>query len=132
MKTGTKVPIRLDTPTMTHLYLHIGSNKAGSTAIQTFARNNEAKLERNGILYPVIGRNGQGAHHPLCFSFIDPRTTKDARYHPRSDAEGIIQEVVGSTVTYSRALISSEALFWTDGLNRGAIEQGRMGRVTTL
>jgi len=108
---------------MTDLYLHIGSNKAGSTAIQTFARNNEVLLKRNDILYPPIGRNGQGAHHPLCFSFIDPQTTADTRYHPRPDAKAIMDEVVKSAASHSRVLISSEALFWTGGLNASAIER---------
>jgi hypothetical protein len=38
------------------LYLHIGTNKAGSSAIQAFLAGNEAALQKLGYLYPKTGR----------------------------------------------------------------------------
>jgi hypothetical protein len=38
------------------LYLHIGSNKAGSTSLQVFAATNRDRLAKQGIVYPIAGR----------------------------------------------------------------------------
>ena len=38
------------------LFLHIGTNKAGSSAIQEFLAGNEAALKKLGYLYPQTGR----------------------------------------------------------------------------
>lgn len=38
-----------------HLYLHIGTNKTGSTSIQYYLRDNKSLLETNGYYYPMEG-----------------------------------------------------------------------------
>ena len=47
------------------LFLHIGMNKAGSSAIQRTLAANEALLRGAGLLYPRAGRARSGAHHLL-------------------------------------------------------------------
>lgn len=47
------------------LYLHIGINKAGSSAIQRTLAAHEKTLRSEGLLYPLAGRSGSGAHHLL-------------------------------------------------------------------
>ncbi|MCY4045421.1 MAG: hypothetical protein OXE99_10100 [Cellvibrionales bacterium] len=48
------------------LYLHVGPQKTGTTAIQVFFRENK----QHQIYYPVTGRWLDGAHHKLVFSQI--------------------------------------------------------------
>lgn len=43
-------------PYMKTIYLHIGTHKTGTTAIQMFATRNASELERRGYFYPQIGR----------------------------------------------------------------------------
>ena len=43
--------------------LHIGTNKTGTTAIQTFLFKNRKKLAEKGINYPNIGIHGYGHHN---------------------------------------------------------------------
>ncbi|MEP3638112.1 MAG: hypothetical protein ABJN14_12740 [Paracoccaceae bacterium] len=47
---------------MGQLFIHIGSQKTGSTSIQTFLRNNPEKLAAQGINYVSAGR-GPSAHN---------------------------------------------------------------------
>ena len=47
---------------MGKLFIHIGSQKTGSTSIQTFLRNNPEKLAAQGINYVTAGR-GPSAHN---------------------------------------------------------------------
>ena len=46
------------------LYIHIGLRKTGSTSIQRFCAANASLLNRNGVVYPEIGRDGAN-HHKL-------------------------------------------------------------------
>jgi hypothetical protein len=56
-------------------FLHIGTHKTGSTALQTFLSSNEQCLERNGILIPQGGRpwRGSGQHNLAWELSGDPR-----------------------------------------------------------
>ena len=51
------------------LYLHIGSHKTGTTAIQHFAAQNRDHLAKQGLLYPPVGPKGAPArrNHMLVF-----------------------------------------------------------------
>lgn len=46
------------------IIVHVGMAKAGSSLLQHFLARNVDKLEREGVLFPDIGRQGV-AHHPL-------------------------------------------------------------------
>ena len=45
-------------------YLHIGTTKTGTTAIQEFLSSNRRRLKKRGILYPELGISNR-AHHLL-------------------------------------------------------------------
>ena len=49
---------------MSHLVLHIGTHKTGTTAIQNVFWRNSAELESNGVIYPRLHRRHSG-HHGL-------------------------------------------------------------------
>ena len=50
---------------MRRCYLHIGTPKTGSTAIQYSIHENAAVLLEQGLLVPTVGCGPQGGHHPL-------------------------------------------------------------------
>jgi len=49
------------------IYLHIGMNKTGTTAIQSFLYDNKKKLAGNGVLYPDTGLIGS-THYSISAS----------------------------------------------------------------
>jgi hypothetical protein len=59
------------------VYLHIGMNKTGTSALQRFFAQNQVRLAENGVLYPVSGRAGD-AHYCLsrALGFGDRRDGK--------------------------------------------------------
>jgi hypothetical protein len=54
---------------MPFCYLHAGTHKTGTTALQRMLGANEALLERSGILVPQTGRLAAdfGSHHPIAW-----------------------------------------------------------------
>lgn len=54
------------------LYLHIGTHKTGSTALQVFLTQNRQSLLKNGILYPEVGcpKFSQYGQHQLAWLFF--------------------------------------------------------------
>lgn len=52
------------------LFLHIGAHKTGTTALQTFFKDNQRVLEENGLVYPNSGLLDIG-HHALVQCLID-------------------------------------------------------------
>ncbi len=44
-------------------FLHIGTGKTGTTAIQSFCVENRKELERSGVYYPSLGIRGVGHHY---------------------------------------------------------------------
>lgn len=60
---------------MVTLYIHIGTPKTGSTAIQNFLQQNEGELKKNGILHPHIEAEGMGEE------FVSFRNGRFLAYH---------------------------------------------------
>lgn len=50
--------------TQATVYLHIGMNKTGTSALQRFFVKNQVRLAEHGVLYPVSGRIGD-AHYQI-------------------------------------------------------------------
>lgn len=60
---------------MKRIFLHIGTHKTGTTAIQKFLSNAEEKLREDSILYPKSGRpdvehGAQYGHHLLAWAIL--------------------------------------------------------------
>lgn len=53
-------------------YLHIGTEKTGTTTIQTFLSSNRLLLQKYGYIFPkTIGSNGsQWSFTFLCYNYI--------------------------------------------------------------
>ncbi len=52
---------------MAQLYLHIGTHKTGSTAIQDFMYTHRAEFAERGLVYPDLAMQGSG-HHPFAWA----------------------------------------------------------------
>lgn len=61
---------------MPTVYLHVGPHKTGSTYLQDQFASQTRSLERQGILYPFIGRKGWTGHHDLAWFFAERRLRK--------------------------------------------------------
>lgn len=93
----------------TTIYLHIGMNKTGSSAIQRFFSTNRQLLAHRGVLYPRAGCVG-GAHYGLsdALGFIQKRDGASGRHIENLDemAESIFVEINSSKP--SEVFLSSE------------------------
>ena len=92
-----------DQMTVDTLYIHIGTHKAGSTALQAFIQINRTRFARNGILIPSSGFEPEDGHHSnLVWS--------DLRADLFTPDHGTLADLVDELGSSSqpRALISSE------------------------
>lgn len=91
------------------LFLHIGTNKTGTSAIQRFCNENREKLKSHGVLYPIAGCSGE-AHYSLSHAL--GFALRRAEYLEREAAEtASIAKALAHEVAASRArtvLISCE------------------------
>lgn len=98
---GAKSTKQLDT-----LWLHIGMDKTGTSAIQHFMQINRSRvLNRTGIWYPSAGQWEDHGHHPFAFSIWDM-----CGYDPTT-----LPQLMKSATTEKRRartiLLSSECFF---------------------
>lgn len=99
---------------MPKIFLHIGANKTGTTAIQHFLHVNAGTLRRRGILYPETGRGDPGAgemlHYNLAAS-LGYRAGGRSSNPARKDAATLKSELLDemATVKCDRVVISSES-----------------------
>lgn len=86
------------------IFIHIGSNKTGTSAIQAFLHRNPEYLESINAIYPLAGRDNQAGHHPfaLCMS---KQKIKDTISDIKQEAQDLGRE---------RIILSSEAFHTVD------------------
>ena len=92
------------------LYIHIGTVKTGTSAIQRFLDANRNALQKRGIVYPI--NKDHFAHHRLSWSLrtkIRPKLWNwpEDLGTPEEEWEYVLGQLTGSC-----GLISSEDLFW--------------------
>src|SRR6185312_16148290 len=88
------------------LYLHIGTHKTGTSALQTFLTRRSPGLEKRGLHYVQAGLGDAHAHHALSWS-LRGQYLGDASVWDEARAE-IARYSARPTV------ISSEAFWYTD------------------
>jgi hypothetical protein len=95
------------------LYLHIGTHKTGSSALQRFFKLNDKLLSKHGILYPVTFREAGGRHgnfsRSLDFDWPPENSKKFADY-----IDDLKKEIKG----HKKIVISDEALWLEENLDR--------------
>lgn len=106
---------------MATVYLHIGTPKTGTTAIQNFLSDNNEVLNQYGICYPDLGfrysqigilRNA----HFLLPAHVD-ENGKKSRTQPGKDYEPGLDMIADLAKTYDKIIISDEAI-WRGSFNR--------------
>jgi hypothetical protein len=101
------------------LYLHIGSPKTGSTALQYFFAHNQERLRHEGICYPRYKRN-PSIHNHLYFSNLvvkaGAKRHREASARDRSLARrriiAYMQKVINEAGSCHSILISCEEMFF--------------------
>lgn len=89
-----------------NLYIHIGTGKTGTTAIQDFLLDNDEILKESyNLKYMATGRYGS-SHHPTCLNSFGPVRTDDAYSKVKNNLEQIVSEASKENV--DNFLISSE------------------------
>ena len=88
---------------MTTIYLHIGTHKTGTTALQNFLFRNREELLSKGFLYPKSARpGGSRGHHNLAWS-----VKKAKRYDPLAGSWKEIQKEI-NRLSPDNVVLSSE------------------------
>ena len=53
------------------LFLHVGMDKTGTSAVQLFLHNRRTELlEQTGVLFPMTGKWSDHSHHPFAFTTL--------------------------------------------------------------
>lgn len=103
---------------MPRLYLHIGSHKTGTTAIQSFARTNQDELRQQGLWYPdysPISDRKADAHHDLSHAIAG-----DSKYYDLPTLEELVHYWFKTASKTGDDILLSAEPFWrhiidTDG-----------------
>ncbi len=91
----------------TTLYIHIGTPKTGTTAIQSFIHINRDKLKENGLLYP-----GENENHHLVVQEI---SEADKPFlDTNSEVYKVFTAIRANCGIYKNILLSSEVFFEKD------------------
>ncbi len=96
---------------MTTLYMHIGSSKTGTSAIQIFLGENIKALDEQGIAFPIFDiqyptiRKQRNAHF-----MVDKTEEKDANY------EHIVEQIKELSTKYERIILTDESI-WNNPKN---------------
>lgn len=107
---------------MTELTLHIGMNKTGTTALQTFLFQNRQTLSQAGLLYPKTGLGnrlaGRGLHYRLSAAFLNGDASAPDMMSK------LLEEMDASEAKH--AIVSSE--FFVDLRDLGPLARSLAGR----
>lgn len=90
---------------MNKVYLHIGTHKTGSTAVQAFVARHGDELKRLGLLYPRAGRprlkRFASGHHLLSWTRMEHVRWKpawgDRAGHPLRVWDDLLKELADSS-----------------------------------
>ncbi|TNF36709.1 MAG: hypothetical protein EP312_00455 [Gammaproteobacteria bacterium] len=87
------------------LYLHIGTNKTGTTAIQDYLLRHRESLQAHSILFPLSGCTRMGNHSPLARDLQESLL----QGRPAYKWENLLKEIRASQA--SRIVLSGEMFY---------------------
>lgn len=98
--------VRMNSPT---LFLHIGTNKTGTSAMQRFFSTHRDLLQAHGLLYPVTGCSGDAHYEISSLLGFEHRKLKpvDVSARPLRGARRKLEQEIARAAS-SHVLISSE------------------------
>lgn len=82
-------------------FVHVGTNKTGTSAIQAFLHRNPDYLRAQGILYPTAGRDGDPAHHKIPYLPPQPLHHWVAEVEREAEAQGLSKIVISSEMFHT-------------------------------
>lgn len=91
-------------------YLHVGTHKTGTTAIQRFSNKNKEELKRQGILYPSVSPVGPGnneAHH-----FLAHVIAGQIKGYSPTAIQSMVNAWVDEAASNNAALLVSAEAIW--------------------
>ncbi|MCD6003893.1 hypothetical protein K7H08_03465 [Halomonas sp. IOP_6] len=96
--------------------LHVGMNKTGTTALQSYLQHISGQLAKHGILYPNAGRIG-AAHYSLSASlgFCNPGVPSEWLCSPSKLLKSLESEITSDT---RQVIISSEDFLLNKSFNK--------------
>lgn len=90
-----------------HLYLHVGTHKTGTSAIQAHLHNNSNIISKQNLLYPKTGVWSDKSHHKWAFALWDEENGKSKL---EALFEELSAEVEQGKFDIDNAVISSEMI----------------------
>lgn len=112
---------------MAIVYLHIGTAKTGTTALQRFFEKNKQVLEKHNIFYPDLGIYYQNVEKNRNAHFLVGERFDESWNHITEQENQEFEEGMDSlkklAETYSRILLSDESLWWNGGTYPGLWEK---------
>lgn len=102
------------------IYLHIGSHKTGTTALQSFLHENKDLLKEQGFLYPRIGYDKPLPHHVILRPIITPSENDYVWDIPGTEyitEEEDLYKAISlecDKLKISKVILSTELLFFDD------------------
>ena len=105
--------------TQKNIYLHIGTHKTGTTALQNFFALNRKILKKSGIVYPFdIEGGGNGGHYRLFWALRRERGVRSERFPSNLDSASKEWELAMKQCDGQNGLISAEGLWlcWPEDL----------------
>lgn len=101
---------------MSTVYLHIGTPKTGTTALQNFLMTNSAVLERHGLYFPDFGFRYRGINCARNGHFLVTTNYHDADGNrilekERADYESGLLQLKEAAKTHDRILLTDEAIY---------------------
>ena len=96
---------------MKELYLHIGTHKTGTTALQNFFAINQAPLKRKGIDYPDVDNLQKEVHRRLVLTFYPNNMTPYCQTIPNVKDSLEEWRMVLDLAEEKKILISTEQFF---------------------
>lgn len=101
---------------MKTLYLHIGTMKTGTTAIQTFLEKNSEFLERQSCVYPIFPYKFKNRAHRRNGNFLDLVYTDSRGDSSEERNHQMVEDCLGTIKKlfkkYDKVVLSDEILFW--------------------
>jgi hypothetical protein len=90
------------------IFIHVGMDKTGTSAIQQFIfKNRKTFLKDSGIYYPKTGMWSDYSHHPYAFSIVQQYG------YSNGDMPSLLKKLSREVRPYDYVLLSSECLFKT-------------------
>ena len=91
---------------MKELLLHVGMDKTGTTAVQSFLRKNRSLLKKeSGLCFPQTGQWQDYSHHPFAFSVFGQHG------YEAKNLKVLFKSLAKESRNAKRVLLSSECLF---------------------